>query len=184
LSTFYLFGARAEADAPLQTWVILARSCSTAVASRRAVSDFMPFDQGACRPPSRGDGFVFRVNDPSAGSPTERFFQDPRGVPLELSSLCFQRPSSRSPAFRQGADYILSKDLCFTHHHLVCEQHPYLQAGLGLGCGLSIVACSPFLPYPRSLPRPLGVFRPQLGRRAFRNFPQFGDVALPSRGAD
>src|SRR6188768_841623 len=48
-----------------------------------------------------------------------------------------------------------------THCHLVVELHPYpvmhhlLRRGgrdVGLGCGLSIVASSTLLPYPRSLP--------------------------------
>ena len=53
-------------------------------------------------------------NDPSAGSPTERFV-----VQEQVELFC-----NLSFEFPQRPDHILSSRLLRTHRHLACEQHP------------------------------------------------------------
>jgi hypothetical protein len=75
------------------------------------------------------------TNDPSAGSPTERFVTYRVLLP-DLSAGA--RP------------YLKHLHHADTHYHLACELHPYPSLDLELGCGLSLFFT--LLPSPRSLP--------------------------------
>jgi hypothetical protein len=130
---------------------------------------------------------VWMVNDPSAGSPTERLYDKANALEagvcstvMELTPTCAILPLT----FLKGPDHILSNPISGPPTTIwpVNSIHGTGDGALGLGCGLPISipegkSYLKLLPYPGLLARPRRGFPRALGVEVFRVFPQFDSVA-------